>query len=407
VLASRWSKQADPLDQRAWWLGAARPVPAARAAVVAAVLVGAICGPLALLAAAAQPPAAAQSAGVAPEVPPAGVLGFAELAVAAFVNQADEEHPASLAQFYPAAGSDPGLRLDGMWAGQFYAARAVGVAAAPAGPGDWAVTVAVEVLEAVDGAYQPAGTRYYTVGVHQSLGRYAATSLPGQVPAPPPAAPPDTAPASQAPTSTTVPSTTVPSTTVPSTTVTSTTPASTTAPKRGREATAGKARGVAPSRRAGPVPVKVRVPGAAAPYAGGATRCVKPDPTGGRCLTGATLYGYRQVKARFPRWSSVGCQSNRDGRGDHPLGRACDFAPGVLGRRPNAAQLRQGWALAAWLRANARALKVGYIIWQHRIWSVADPRDRGGWGHDYTHGLHGTEGPTLGHYDHVHVSFLD
>ncbi|MEU6332778.1 peptidoglycan DD-metalloendopeptidase family protein [Streptomyces sp. NPDC047049] len=158
---------------------------------------------------------------------------------------------------------------------------------------------------------------------------------------------------------------------------------------------------------AGPIPVAVNLPAGPAPYSGGATGCSKDDPSGGRCLTGATAHGYAEITKAFPVWNSIGCQEDRSDGGEHPLGRACDFAPGPLGSRPGMPQLSQGWALAGWLRAHASELHVWYVIWQGRIWSVKHPEDQGGWGRPYQNGINDPTTITGGHYDHVHVSFLE
>jgi hypothetical protein len=165
----------------------------------------------------------------------------------------------------------------------------------------------------------------------------------------------------------------------------------------GDTATAGKA---------GPIPVAVNIPGPPARYRGGATGCTKDDPTGGKCLTGATAHGYREIMKKWPSWGSVSCQEPRGDGGGHPQGRACDFAPGATGKRPTPPQLSQGWALAGWLRAHASELDVEYIIWQGRIWNLNRPQDEdGGWGRKYKSGLSDPNTITGGHYDHVHVSF--
>ncbi|MFE6894795.1 glycoside hydrolase [Streptomyces sp. NPDC057694] len=158
----------------------------------------------------------------------------------------------------------------------------------------------------------------------------------------------------------------------------------------------------------GPVPVAVSVPGPPAVYQGGATDCLYPDPSGGRCLTGATAHGYKEILKKWPRWhGGIGCQSSRAEGGEHPLGRACDFTPGALGTRASGTALSQGWALASWLRKNASALHVQYVIWQGRIWSINHSQDEGGWGRSYDHGLNNVHTITGGHYDHVHVTFKD
>jgi Transglycosylase SLT domain len=160
--------------------------------------------------------------------------------------------------------------------------------------------------------------------------------------------------------------------------------------------------------KAGPLPGHAAIPPPAQPYLGGATGCSYPDPTGNKCLTAATNHGYHQIRAAFgDRWKYFECFSyrapNSNGYvGEHPLGRACDIGPGTIGRHPTEAEKANGWALAGWLRANAGALKVWYVIYQGRIWNIHRQQDEGGqWGHRYT----ANSGVTGGHYDHVHVSF--
>ncbi|MFD4715349.1 lytic transglycosylase domain-containing protein [Streptomyces sp. NPDC058430] len=158
----------------------------------------------------------------------------------------------------------------------------------------------------------------------------------------------------------------------------------------------------------GPVPVSVSLPSPPAAYQGGATACSYADPTGGRCLTGATANGYQEILENWPRWhGGIGCQTPRAEGGEHPLGRACDYTPGTLGTRASGTALAEGWALAAWLRKNAGALDVQYVIWQGRIWSINHPEDHSGWGRPYDHGLNNTHTITGGHYDHVHVTYTD
>ncbi|MFF1570311.1 hypothetical protein ACFVY1_44330 [Streptomyces sp. NPDC058293] len=107
----------------------------------------------------------------------------------------------------------------------------------------------------------------------------------------------------------------------------------------------------------------------------------------------------------WPHWhGGIGYQTPRAEGGEHPLGRACDYTPGALGTRASDTALAQGWALAAWLRKNAGALDVQYVIWQGRIWSINHPQDQGGWGRPYDHGLNNPHTVTGGHYDHVHVT---
>lgn len=142
------------------------------------------------------------------------------------------------------------------------------------------------------------------------------------------------------------------------------------------------------------------------------TGCSAPDPTGGRCLTPTTRHAYDEVLRAFgppgpgATVRSAGCWDAHawNPTSDHPRGRACDFFPTTAGRRPQGDELRAGWNVANWLRANASTLGVSYVIWQGRIWSPGD-RDAGGWGRAYTGGgVYDATDVTGGHFDHIHLS---
>ena len=148
-----------------------------QSAILAVVLIGAATGPLALLQAARSARAGTGAATAAPPSPVAA-SGFAELFVAAWLNQGDPDHPDTLAAFDPYVTAED---LTGMVPGQLYAARTVTIDATPAGPDYWAITVAAEVLQSVKGSLRPVGTRYYGVGVQVAGGRFIATSLPEQI----------------------------------------------------------------------------------------------------------------------------------------------------------------------------------------------------------------------------------
>ncbi len=163
----------------------------------------------------------------------------------------------------------------------------------------------------------------------------------------------------------------------------------------------------APPTPAGPVP---------AAYTGPITGCAMDDPTSGGCLTATTAHGLAAMAAAFGPWrdgpmiSSTGCWAQRPAsqRSDHPAGKACDMAPGVLGRFANGDDLAHGWQIANWLRSYARELRVKYLIWQGRYWDRATKDVPGSWGVRYTGGgLYDVSDPTGGHFDHVHVSFAD
>jgi len=154
-----------------------------------------------------------------------------------------------------------------------------------------------------------------------------------------------------------------------------------------------------------------------APWTGGATGCERPDPTGGDgCLTGATRHGLEAAEAAFGGWPdgpvirSASCWDRHawNPRSDHSRGRACDLFPTEPGTFAEGAELASGWELADWFRSHAGPLKVKYLIWQGRYWAP-DVEDTGdGWGNRYTGGgVYDVRDATGGHYDHVHVSFLE
>ncbi|HKS98504.1 MAG TPA: hypothetical protein VJT31_03150 [Rugosimonospora sp.] len=124
--------------------------------------------------------------------------------------------------------------------------------------------------------------------------------------------------------------------------------------------------------------------------------CSQPDPTNpSGCLTARTLHAYQEVKkAGFDHY--VHCWRQQSW-GEHPLGRACDWAaaPGGFGGVATGADRDYGNRLAGWLIGNADRLGVLYVIWFKQIWLPGV-----GW-HNYT-----TEGgsPSGDHTNHVHMS---
>jgi hypothetical protein len=184
------------------------------------------------------------------------------------------------------------------------------------------------------------------------------------------------------------------------------------------DASASEARRPAPT----PPPTRPQQPPSATPglrdptaWTGGATGCRLPDPTGGRCITGATRHGLDAAGTTFAGWNdgpairSAGCWDRHawNPRSDHPQGRACDLFATTPGRFAHGAELADGWRVAQWLRGHAGTLRIKYVIWQGRYW---DPRvaDQDGWGRRYTGGgVYDVANATGGHYDHVHVSFQE
>lgn len=153
-------------------------------------------------------------------------------------------------------------------------------------------------------------------------------------------------------------------------------------------------------------------PATATAYTGAGSGCTEPDPTSRGCLSPATRHALDQTLAAFgppgptAPIQSVGCWDEHawNPRSDHPRGRACDLFPTRAGRFPAGEELRNGWQVANWLRANADPLNVAYIIWQGRIWTPTTP-DQNGWGRPYNGGgAYDPTDATGGHYDHIHLS---
>ncbi len=126
---------------------------------------------------------------------------------------------------------------------------------------------------------------------------------------------------------------------------------------------------------------------------------VNTSPTGGPLNTGYSqgLDEMREttkgvvyaVRRAFPQITTM-YGVRPDPFPDHPSGRAVDLM------MPNgASDVDLGNALSSWLRANANALDIEYLIWRQHIWINGSSdweamEDRGG--------------ITANHYDHVHVT---
>jgi peptidoglycan DL-endopeptidase CwlO len=123
--------------------------------------------------------------------------------------------------------------------------------------------------------------------------------------------------------------------------------------------------------------------------------CSVKDPTTSGCLTPRTLHALQEArKAGFTHYTA--CWRNGTW-GEHPIGRACDFAanPGGFVNAPASGSDRAyGDRLAAWFIANASRLAVLYVIWYRQIWLPAS-----GW-----RSYHGDGTPAGDHVNHVHLS---
>ena len=132
-----------------------------------------------------------------------------------------------------------------------------------------------------------------------------------------------------------------------------------------------------------------------------------PAPRG----TVSTRWARRSAAGRTARSSTpAGCWDRHawNPSSDHARGKACDFMVTRPGTFARAAERDNGWELAGWLRANAAALQVKYLIWQGRYWSPGVRDEPGSWGARYTGGgIYDVRSATGGHYDHVHASFRE
>jgi hypothetical protein len=123
--------------------------------------------------------------------------------------------------------------------------------------------------------------------------------------------------------------------------------------------------------------------------------CTVNDPTTDGCITPRMLHALEQAKsAGFTHY--VACFRHQDS-GEHPLGRACDFAAdkGGFGGVASGASKDYGTRLANYFINNSDELGVLYVIWFRRIWLPSS-----GW-KAYTKG---NGDPSSEHENHVHLS---
>lgn len=126
--------------------------------------------------------------------------------------------------------------------------------------------------------------------------------------------------------------------------------------------------------------------------------CSLPDPTGsgGACITPRMSHALIEAQlAGFTRF--VKCWRTQ-AWGEHPLGRACDFAvsPTAFAGTATGGDKRYGDQLAAWSIRNASALGVLYVIWYRQVWMPGL-----GW-RSYS----GGGDPSSDHTNHVHLSMI-
>lgn len=128
--------------------------------------------------------------------------------------------------------------------------------------------------------------------------------------------------------------------------------------------------------------------------------CSMPDPTTNGCITGRMDHALTQaIMAGFNRYTA--CYRSAEDGGEHPRGKACDFAAhvGGFGGYATGEAKTYGDNLAYWFVENADLLGVKYVIWFNEIWEPA----MGGWRH---YPGCGGGSPSCDHTDHVHVSML-
>jgi peptidoglycan DL-endopeptidase CwlO len=123
--------------------------------------------------------------------------------------------------------------------------------------------------------------------------------------------------------------------------------------------------------------------------------CSENDPTTSGCLTPRTLHALKQAQADgFNHY--VACFRHQNS-GEHPKGRACDFAADKdgFGGVASGDSKRYGTRLANYFINNSSRLGVLYVIWFKRIWLPSS-----GW-KAYSRG---NGDPSSDHTNHVHLS---
>jgi hypothetical protein len=123
--------------------------------------------------------------------------------------------------------------------------------------------------------------------------------------------------------------------------------------------------------------------------------CTVNDPTTSGCITPRMLHAMQQAQAAgFTHF--VACFRHQDS-GEHPKGRACDFAADTkgFGGVATGSSKAYGNRLANYFISNSSRLGVLYVIWFRRIWLPSS-----GW-KSYSRG--GGD-PSSDHTNHVHLS---
>jgi hypothetical protein len=124
--------------------------------------------------------------------------------------------------------------------------------------------------------------------------------------------------------------------------------------------------------------------------------CSLKDPTTTGCVTPRLYHALTEARlAGFTHYTACWRAATW---GEHPLGRACDFAasPNGFGGVATGADRTYGNRLAAWFIHNSDALGVLYVIWFRQIWMPGI-----GW-----RSYDGCCDPASEHTNHVHLSVV-
>lgn len=127
----------------------------------------------------------------------------------------------------------------------------------------------------------------------------------------------------------------------------------------------------------------------------GSEGCTVKDPTTSGCISPRMLNALNSAKgAGFTHFTS--CYRSGEDGGEHPRGRACDFAAATSGFGGVAAGADKDYGnrLAAYFIANSGKLGVLYVIWFNQIWLPSS-----GW-----RAYNGGKDPSSAHTNHVHLS---
>jgi len=129
--------------------------------------------------------------------------------------------------------------------------------------------------------------------------------------------------------------------------------------------------------------------------------CTVDDPTpASGCITPRNLHNLNEGHRVGFNWY-VSCY-RAGGDGEHPKGRACDWAAypnGFVNSSAGGNNRTYGDRLAAFYIKNAKALAVMYVVWYCQIWQVGI-----GWRRYNSTGSSCGDSPAGDHTNHVHVS---